>query len=189
MMQDCLSSAGIVPGLHLLHVPVSPALPCAASGHLRCVARRVRSGGLSRTDRRTIVAGSVVDVRVLPGFAGLACKPVGAVLLPHAIRAALPSTTQRKSATTIGSAAARAVALQKFARTRTRTSCDANRCWWGAQAEEGVSKRGYVSVGRTEQGIVACEVARPACKKRGDAPTHRPSAPSPAGRPHTSPSP
>ena len=27
-MQDCLSSAGIVPGLHFLHVPVSPALPC-----------------------------------------------------------------------------------------------------------------------------------------------------------------
>ena len=96
---------------------------------VRCPANR--SGGLSRTDRRTIVAGSVVDVRVLPGLAGLACEPVGTVLLPHAIRAALPSTTQRKSATTIGSEAARAVALQKFARTRTRTSCDANRCWCG----------------------------------------------------------
>ena len=31
LMQDCLSSAGIVPGLHFLHVPVSPALPCPAS--------------------------------------------------------------------------------------------------------------------------------------------------------------
>ena len=92
LMQDCLSSAGILPGLHFLHVPVSPALPCPASNYLRRVARRVRSGGLSRTDRRTIVAGGVVDVRVLPRFACLACKPVGAVLLPHAIRAALPST-------------------------------------------------------------------------------------------------
>ena len=51
LMQDCLSSAGILPGLHFLHVPVSPALPCAASDYLRCVARRERSGGLSRTDR------------------------------------------------------------------------------------------------------------------------------------------
>ena len=131
LMQDCLSSAGILPGLHFWHVPVSPALPCPASNYLRCAARRERSEGLSRTDRWTIVAGSVVDVRVLPGLAGLACEPVGTVLLPHAIRAALFVTTQRKSVRTIGFETARAVCAEDFARTRTRISCDANQCWCG----------------------------------------------------------
>ena len=66
-------------------------------------------------------------MRVLPRFAGLACKPVGAVLLPHAVRAALRSTTTRISNDYRSSEPHEQFARQTL-RGQGRTSCNANRC-------------------------------------------------------------